>query len=123
LYRASGDVYRRLRGDRRGVKLRCLEASALERRPSPDRPAPSSIGSARLISGRFEIERFDARDVVRGKPGDVRDVVAASELLAIAAEEGRYVPAVAEEIHDVGIARRVLEPERMPELVHAREVD
>ena len=46
-----------------------------------------------------------------------------SQLVAIAAEEQRNVAAEAEEVHHVAEIRSVLESERVPELVDAREID
>src|SRR5690606_2875387 len=52
----------------------------------------------------------------------VGNVAAAAKLVAVAVEEQRDVPAVAEEVHDVCVLCRMLEAERVPDLVQAGQV-
>src|SRR5437870_10496247 len=85
-------------------------APATRRRAStPDLFLPIQGGRALRVPGR------DA--------GNLRDVVARLQLRAIAVEEAGNVSAIPEEEHDVGEVLRVLEADRVPELVDARQVD
>src|SRR5438105_693381 len=63
--------------------------------------------------------------IVRGKSGGGRaaDVIGGLQQLAIVAEVARAVARLPEQVHDVVEVPRVLEAERMPELVERGQVD
>jgi hypothetical protein len=69
------------------------------------------------------VESADARHVTGRQARHPGDVGARRQLPPVAAEKARDVAAVAEEIHDVGVLRRVFEAECVAKLMDACEID